>query len=308
MSRTFPGAPYTGVVADERNGVATRPEASATESFKAPSPVGRKDSSARDSKPPKPPKGSKRSKGSKPDKPEKRSKASKPPKAEKPARPPKHPKAPKQPKSAKPASSSPREPLAAIALVASLLSATTAGVAAVPALLLARKAKREIATRPGATGLGLARAATVIALVALVAWASVGAFALARTVRPTGVDYASLKAGDCIETPGGAEVRRVDVVACDGPHDAEVFAVVSYPAAAGEAFPGTPALLEFAANACLGQAFVDYVGVPRIRSQLTDYEILPKKQAWSEGRRGLICVVDSSDGQPLTGSVRGIRR
>ncbi len=192
--------------------------------------------------------------------------------------------------------------------MASLLSATTAGVAAIPALLLARQAKREIAARPGATGLGLAKSATVIAVVSLVGWASFGVFALARAIGPTGVDYATLTIGDCIETPAGESVRRVDIVSCDEPHDAEVFAVATHPAQSDEAFPGVPALLEFAADECLGQAFVDYVGVPRIRSQLTDYEFVPGEEGWSEGRRGIVCVVDSSDGLPLTGSVKDSRR
>ncbi len=200
------------------------------------------------------------------------------------------------------------EPLAPIAFVASLLSATTAGVAAIPALLLARQAKREIAARPGATGLGLAKAATVIAVLSLVLWASFGVFTLARAIGPSGVDYATLTIGDCIETPSGDSVRRVDTVSCDEPHDAEVFAVATHPAQSDEAFPGVPALLEFAADACLGQAFVDYVGVPRIRSQLTDYEFVPGQDAWSQGRRGIVCVVDTSDGLPLTGSVKDSRR
>ena len=181
-------------------------------------------------------------------------------------------------------------------------------MAAIPALLLARNAKREIAARPGATGLGLARAATVIAIVCLVGWAGFGVFALAQAVGSSGVDYATLTIGDCIETPAGNSVRRVEVVSCDGPHDAEVFAVATHPAPPEAAFPGIPALLEFAADACLGQAFVDYVGVPRIRSQLTDYEFVPGEDGWEEGRRGLVCVVDSSDGLPLTGSVKGSRR
>jgi hypothetical protein len=300
-------------MADERDAVATRPDSSAA--GKPPKP-------AKSARPPKPPKAPKPPKV----KVEKPATSPKPPKPPKTAKPPKATKVtkvrtekPAKPKADKPARAdrgrssmraarSDREPLAPIAFVASLLSATTAGVAAVPALLLARKAKREIAARPGATGRGLARAATAIAVLSLVGWASFGAFTVARAIRPSGVDYATLKVGDCIVTPGGDQVRRVHVVSCNGPHDAEVFAVATHPAPSTEAFPGVPALLDFAADACLGQAFVDYVGVPRIRSQLTDYEFVPGEQGWSQGRRDLVCVVDSSDGQPLTGSVKASRR
>jgi Septum formation len=294
-------------MADDLDAVATRPDPPAAgKPAKQPKaskpPKAPKPARVRAPKPPKPPKPPKAEKPKKPDKPVKPAKAAKAPKAEKPAKP------PKSARPGKPVRNSQTEPLAPIAFVASLLSATTAGVAAIPALLLARQAKREIAARPGATGLGMARAATVIAVLSLVGWASFGVFALARATSSTGVDYATLTIGDCIETPAGESVRRVDIVSCDKPHDAEVFAVATHPAQSDEPFPGVPALLEFAADACLGQAFVEYVGVPRIRSQLTDYEFVPGEEGWSEGRRGIVCVVDSSDGLPLTGSVKGSRR
>lgn len=294
-------------MADDLEAVATRP---------APPAAGKPAKQAKASKPPKAPKPA-RVKAPKPPKPPKAPKAPKPPKAGKPKKPGKPARPAKAARSAKAAGpaklgrrvkDSQTEPLAPIAFVASLLSATTAGVAAVPALLLARQAKREIAARPGATGLELARAATAIAVLSLVLWASFGVFTLARAIGSSGVDYATLTIGDCIETPDGESVRRVDIVSCDEPHDAEVFAVATHPAQSDETFPGVPALLEFAADACLGQAFVDYVGVPRIRSQLTDYEFVPGEEAWSQGRRGIVCVVDSSDGQPLTGSVKDSRR
>ena len=278
------------------------PKAPKPARVKAPKPPAKAAKVPKAEKAKRPDKAAKAGKAAKGGKVEKAAKAGKVEKAAKPG------KAEKPAKQARPVKASTTEPLAPIAFVASLLSATTAGVASIPALLLARQAKREIATRPGATGMGMAKAATVIAILSLVCWASFGVFALARALGTSGADYATLTIGDCIETPGGESVRRVDIVSCDEPHDAEVFAVATHPAQSDEDFPGVPALLEFAADACLGQAFVDYVGVPRIRSQLTDYEFVPGEEAWSEGRRGIVCVADSSDGLPLTGSVKDSRR
>ncbi|HEX7276253.1 MAG TPA: septum formation family protein [Acidimicrobiales bacterium] len=180
------------------------------------------------------------------------------------------------------------------------MSLVLAGITAIPALIVAGRAKR----RRG-SGSGLITAARVVAVISLAAWLTVAGVVVASLAKPDGVDYAELEAGDCIDTPEGTEVRRLKVKACDKPHDAEVFAVISHPAGPGEAFPGAGALLEYAAYNCLGQPFTDYVGIPRGQSQLTEFEIVPESEAWAEGRRGLVCAVDNADRSPLTASVRG---
>lgn len=192
---------------------------------------------------------------------------------------------------------------AGLAFVLAVASLVLVGLTAIPALVVAGRAKR----RRGRGG-GLVTAARVIAVVSLAAWLTVAGIVVADLARPEGVDYAELQAGDCIDTPEGTEVRRIRVRACDKPHDAEVFAVISHPAAPGDAFPGANALLEYAANACLGQPFTDYIGVPRGQSQLTEFEIVPEREAWEEGRRGLVCAVDNADRSPLTSSVKGSAR
>ncbi|HVF15072.1 MAG TPA: septum formation family protein [Acidimicrobiales bacterium] len=197
------------------------------------------------------------------------------------------------------------EPLATKALLLALLSLPLAAIPAVPALVTARRAKRQMATQPGGRGSGKVAAAKVIAVVSLLAWLTVAGVFGADQVRPEGVDYAKLKPGDCIDTPEGTEVRRLKVKACDQPHDAEVFAVLTHPAAEGDAFPGADDLLEYAANECLGQPFTDYVGIPRGQSKLTEFEIVPESEAWHDGRRGLVCAVDNADRSPLTASVKG---
>jgi len=216
------------------------------------------------------------------------------------------PKAGKPPKPAgSPSGALTREPMAAKAFLLSLLSLVLLAIPAIPALITAGRAKRRIAGHPGATGSGLVAGARIVAVIALAGWLAVAGLVVANLVRPDGVDYAELKPGDCIDTPDGTEVRRLKVRACDEPHDAEVFAVVVHPAAEGDAFPGAQALLEYAANACLGQLFTDYVGIPRGQSQLTEFEIVPESEAWHDGRRGLVCAVDNPDRSPLTAPVKG---
>jgi hypothetical protein len=222
----------------------------------------------------------------------------------------KAPKPPKPPKTAKEPGrgGGPREPLALRSFALAVVSLVTAGILAIPALLLARRARRRIAAHPGATGRGLVKAAVVVSVLSLAAWLAIAGVVVAKTVRPEGVDYATLKPGDCFDTPDGTEVRRLTIRTCDKPHDAEVFALVTHPAAATDPFPGADALLAYAANACLGQPFTDYVGIPRGQSQLTEFEIVPESEAWSEGRRGLVCAVDTADRSPLTTPVKGSAR
>ncbi len=220
------------------------------------------------------------------------------------ARPPKPPKSPKPPKQAPVrGSDEKRDSGAGTAFVLAIVSLVVAGITAIPALILAARAKR----RRGA-GSGLITAARVVAVVSLAGWLTVAGIVIANLAKPDGVDYAELEVGDCINTPEGTEVRRLTVKACDKPHDAEVFALIVHPAAPGDAFPGADALLEYAAYACLGQPFTDYVGIPRGQSQLTEFEIVPESEAWAEGRRGLVCAVDNADRSPLTASVKGSAR
>ena len=213
------------------------------------------------------------------------------------AKAPKPAKAPKAPKAPMVAGESGKG--AGLAFVLAVVSLVSAGILAIPALILAGRARRKGANP------GLVTVTRLVAVVSLLAWLAVAGIVIANVARPDGVDYAKLRVGDCIDTPEGSEVRRLTVRPCDKAHDAEVFAVVIHPAAPGDAFPGATALLEYAATACLGQPFTDYVGIPRGQAQLTEFEIVPESEAWGEGRRGLVCAVDNADRTPLTASLKG---
>lgn len=154
------------------------------------------------------------------------------------------------------------------------------------------------------------RARRLLLLVVALAALGATAFFVAKVIDRSGagVDYSTLKVGDCIETPPRTEVRGVKKQPCAGAHDAEVYKIIAHDAPPGAPYPGTPALLDVASRSCLGQAFTDYVGRPRAESSLKNVEIMPKASAWKKGRRQIVCAVDTGGGAKLTGSVRGTNR
>ena len=201
------------------------------------------------------------------------------------------------------------EPLARLALGLAVAAVVLPpGAAAIAALAAASRARRRIAASPtpleGRRAVALAR---VLSVLALVGWTTVLAVVIVGLeTDDQGVDYADLRVGDCINVPDGAEIAALERLACSEPHDAEVFGVLAHPAEEGAPYPGSDTLVAFAGEACLGQVFTDYVGVPRDRSQLKHFEIVPQQSAWDDGRRQLVCAVDAD--APLMGSIRGSGR
>jgi hypothetical protein len=119
--------------------------------------------------------------------------------------------------------------------------------------------------------------------------------------RSTGTDYSKLKVGDCFDSSKSNEVRGIDVKSCATSHNSEVFFLVTHPAGPKDPYPGKDALVQFAADACLGQPLTDYIGTALEQSKYKDFEIVPQESAWKDGRRTLVCGIDTG-GQ---GSVKG---
>jgi hypothetical protein len=115
------------------------------------------------------------------------------------------------------------------------------------------------------------------------------------TYRPAAVF--GLQPGQCVNS--GSVALNATVVSCARPHDAEVFAVFSLPAAP---WPGASAVRVDADNGCASR-FGGYIDPQLATASLTQEFVYPNKVAWQAGQRTVVCEVSAVDGR-LTGSVR----
>ena len=131
----------------------------------------------------------------------------------------------------------------------------------------------------------------------------------AEAVDPEVVHSTELNVGDCIlDETTGEEIGDVDLVPCDQPHTAEVFA--AYDMDPG-AYPGEEAVTaageEFCANELTG-----YIGEnfeSPTAPDLSDISIAymtPTPESWNfGGDREILCYLTTSSGATTTGSLRG---
>jgi Septum formation len=115
------------------------------------------------------------------------------------------------------------------------------------------------------------------------------------TYRPPAVF--GLRPGQCVNT--GSDALKPTVVPCARPHDAEVFAVFTLPAAP---WPGTSAVRMDADNGCASR-FGSYVDPQLATASLAQEFVYPNRDAWQADQRTVVCEVSAGDGR-LTGSVR----
>jgi hypothetical protein len=106
----------------------------------------------------------------------------------------------------------------------------------------------------------------------------------------------SLKTGDCFDPQGQ---QSYTLVACDTPHQAEVFATF---ALTGTTWPGSAAVQQQASSGCASR-LTGYVN-PQLAISLNSTYVYPDQVAWQAGTKTVICEVRATSGQ-LTGSVRG---
>lgn len=106
-----------------------------------------------------------------------------------------------------------------------------------------------------------------------------------------------LRPGQCINS--GSSSLSYTVVSCTSPHDAEVFARFSLPAAA---WPGSSAVRQEAGDACASK-LGGYLNPQLATIGLTQEYVYPNRDAWNADQRTVVCEVSSGNGK-LTGSVR----
>jgi len=116
------------------------------------------------------------------------------------------------------------------------------------------------------------------------------------TYRPAAVF--GLRPGQCVNI--GSDALKPTVLSCARPHDAEVFAVFTLPAAP---WPGTSAVRVDADNGCASR-FGSYINPQLATAGLTQEFVYPNRAAWQADQRTVVCEVSAVDGR-LTGSVRG---
>jgi hypothetical protein len=115
------------------------------------------------------------------------------------------------------------------------------------------------------------------------------------TYRPAAVF--GLRPGQCVNSGSGA--LKATVVSCASPHDAEVFAVFTLPAAP---WPGASAVRVDADDGCASR-FGSYIDPQLATASLTQEFVYPNQAAWQASQRTVVCEVSAVDGR-LTGSVR----
>jgi hypothetical protein len=117
-----------------------------------------------------------------------------------------------------------------------------------------------------------------------------------------------LQTAECFTSSAGTAGRTVQLkdvspVACNDPHDGEVFAVFAHPAAGGAAYPGDESVADFAAAECL-QRFPAYAGQSYDDSDLAVATVRPDHDSWvDKDDREVGCVL-YRQGARLTGSRR----
>ena len=115
------------------------------------------------------------------------------------------------------------------------------------------------------------------------------------TYRPAAVF--GLRPGQCVNT--GSDALKPTVLSCARPHDAEVFAVFTLPAAP---WPGPSAVRADADNGCASR-LGSYIDPQLATAGLAQEFVYPNRDAWQANQRTVVCEVSATEGQ-LTGSVR----
>jgi hypothetical protein len=115
------------------------------------------------------------------------------------------------------------------------------------------------------------------------------------TYRPAAVF--GLRPGQCVNT--GSDALKPTVLSCARPHDAEVFAVFSLPAAP---WPGASAVRADADNGCASR-LGSYIDPQLATAGLAQEFVYPNRDAWQANQRTVVCEVSATEGR-LTGSVR----
>lgn len=213
--------------------------------------------------------------------------------------------------------------LAALTMALGVASLIFPFLTGLGALLLAPLAKDRVRRSKGQlTGKGLAVAGQVVAVVGLTLW--LGALALALyhdhqvstgplvadpQVDTGEISWDAIKPHDCVRIPrADLPVVQWQGIACDSPHESEVFATVKITNGTAEPYPGRDSLTPFATAECK-KAFETYVGVPYDKSELKIGVYYPTGSNWTTyNDRTVGCIVYEDQYHLINGSLENAKR
>jgi len=120
-------------------------------------------------------------------------------------------------------------------------------------------------------------------------------------------DVTSLQPGECFDQPaaGVTEVSDVQRQPCNEPHDAEVLALVTDPAAADAIYPVLgDHFRDLAVEQCL-PVVTTFVGESLdSRPELDVGFYYPTRESWNGGDRGVTCYLSMADGSKMSAPLR----
>ncbi|UUU24708.1 DUF4190 domain-containing protein [Streptomyces sp. DSM 40750] len=115
----------------------------------------------------------------------------------------------------------------------------------------------------------------------------------------------SVNKGECFDTPSGSlegYAYDVDIVPCDGEHDAEVFA--NFPMPDGD-YPGDDAVTGVADEKCYARSESYAMDTWALPDDVDVYYFTPTRESWRSGDREITCMFGNVDAEgTLKGSLR----
>ncbi|MFQ5966853.1 MAG: septum formation family protein [Acidimicrobiia bacterium] len=115
-----------------------------------------------------------------------------------------------------------------------------------------------------------------------------------------------IRVGDCFSLPDDSvvSIEQAELVPCLEPHTYEAYAEYVYADKSQAPYPGLAVILDQSDAFCLDEfeAFVDH----RWETSVLDFAYLyPEEEGWQFGDRTVLCLIQPTSDDPLTGSMRG---
>lgn len=162
---------------------------------------------------------------------------------------------------------------------------------------------------PRETGLAMARWGWILGLLGIFAFGGVWVVVAILDIendKPADHDAAI---GSCFNLPE-IDLEEIidavgfDPVACDDPHDGELFHKGELNPDRDRTYPGEDAVAEEVAVTCVGGPFTDYVGIVYDLSIYDVYVVFTRELTWKAAYGGYECYIYDPSGAPIVGSVR----